>query len=143
MRNDLFLLDTSVWLEVLLPGRATPALRARVDALLAADRVATTNMVVLELLGGARSQTEWDRLSGYLGALHQLSLGDEDWREAARMGFHLRCRGVAIPFTDLIIGAATIRTGAVLVHRDRHFDLMAAHLPLKVESYLVPEPGTS
>jgi hypothetical protein len=49
MRSDLFILDTSVWLEVLPAKRGTPQLRDRVDALLSADLVATTGMVRLEL----------------------------------------------------------------------------------------------
>lgn len=136
MQDSLFLLDTSVWLEVLPPGRGTPELRSRVDTLLAADRVATTDVVLLELLGGCRLQAEWDRLSLLLSALHHRLVEGEDWLEAARMGFQLRRQGVSVPFTDLLIGAVALRAGAVLVHRDRHFDLMVRHLPLKVESHV-------
>ena len=136
MQSNLYLLDTSVWLEVLPPGGANPDLHEQVDALLAADRVATTGMVRLELLGGARTEQEWDRLNGYLSALHQLPMEEETWQEAAQMGFQLRRQGVTVPFTDLIIGAVAIRSDTVLLHRDRHFDLMAQHLPLHVESYL-------
>jgi hypothetical protein len=136
MRDDLFLVDTSIWLEVLPPGRGDPGLRNRIDALLAADRVATTGMVRLELLGGARSQEELDRLDRLLDALHQLTVREEHWQEAARMGFQLRRQGVAVPFTDLLIGAVAVLAGAVLVHRDRHFDLIASHMPFKVESHV-------
>ncbi len=58
MKADLFMLDTSIWLEVLPVGRGTSSLRQRVDALLSADLVATTGMVRLEHLGGVRSQEE-------------------------------------------------------------------------------------
>jgi hypothetical protein len=136
MQDDLFLLDTSVWLEVLPPGRGNLALRERIDALLSADRVATTGMVRLELLGGARSQEEWDRLGRLLSALHHLPVTEEHWQEAARMGFQLRRQGVAVPFTDLLIGSVAILAGAILVHRDRHFDFIASHLSLKVESHV-------
>ena len=136
MQSNLYLLDTSVWLDV-LPSRGTnSALRERVDSLLAADRVATTGMVRLELLGGARTEPQWDRLQDYLSALHQLPADEETWQEAARMGFQLRQQGVTVPFTDLIIGAVAVRAGSVLLHRDYHFDLIAQHLPLHVESYL-------
>ena len=136
MRSSLYLLDTSVWLDVLPPGGTNSDLRTRVDALLTTDRIATTEMVKLELLGGVRSEREWDRLNDYLAALHQLPLEQETWREAAQMGFQLRRQGVTVPFTDLIIGAVAVRSDAVLLHRDHHFDLMAQHLPLHVESYL-------
>ena len=136
MQSSLYLLDTSVWLDVLPPGGTNPNLRDRVDALLNADRVATTEMVKLELLGGARTEQEWDRLKDYLSALHQLPLEQETWQEAAQMGFQLRRRGVTVPSTDLLIGAVAVKSDAVLLHRDRHFDLMSQHLPLVVESYV-------
>jgi len=129
-------LDTSVWLDVLPPSGTNTDLRDRVDSLLAADRVATTGMVRLELLGGARTDQEWDTLNDHLSALHQLPLEDDTWHDAARMSFQLRRQGVTVPFTDLIIGAVAVNADAVLLHRDRHFDLMAQHLPLNVESYL-------
>ena len=93
-------------------------------------------MVRLELLSGVRSQGEWERLSGLLLALHQLPVSEEHWQEAALMGFLLRRQGVTVPFTDLIIGAVTLKSGAVLLHRDRHFDLIASHVPIRVESYV-------
>ena len=136
MPNKLYLLDTSVWLDVLPPGGTNADLRVRVDSLLTADRVATTGMVRLELLGGARTEVEWNRLKDYLSALHQLPMEEETWQEAAQMGFQLRRQGVTVPFTDLIIGAVAIRSDTVLLHRDRHFDSMAQHVPLQVESYL-------
>ena len=136
MRAERYLVDTSVWLEVLPPGRGSDALRQRLDALLAADVVATTGMVRLELLGGARTPEEWQRLGDLLSALHALPVDEGHWDEAARWGFHLRRQGVAVPFTDLLIGAVAARHGAVVLHRDRHFDVMAAHLGLQVESHV-------
>jgi predicted nucleic acid-binding protein len=135
MPNELFLIDTSVWIEVLPGRRANDALRRRVDALLAADRVAVTGMVRLELLGGARTQADWRRLDDLLSALHQLPTDDPHWDDAAQMAFQLRRGGVTVPSTDLLIAAVSARAGAVLLHRDHHFDLMAAHLPITVESH--------
>tara|TARA_B100000745_G_C19834918_1_gene276469 strand:+ start:72 stop:488 length:417 start_codon:yes stop_codon:yes gene_type:complete len=136
MQSNLFLLDTSVWLDVLPPGGTNLSLRDRVDALLAADRGAITEMMRLELLGCARTDREWDELNNHVSALHQLTVENDTWQEAARMGFQLRRQGVTVPFTDLIIGAVAIGADSVLLHRDRHFDMMAHHLPLQVESYL-------
>ncbi|MBM3925574.1 MAG: PIN domain nuclease [SAR202 cluster bacterium] len=134
MNAERYLVDTSVWLEVLPPDRGTGALRQRIDELLAADRVATTGMIRLELLGGARTQEEWRRLRDLLSALHLLPVDEDHWDEASQLGFRLRRQGIAVPFTDLLVGAVAMRDGAVVLHRDRHFDLMAAHVSLKVES---------
>lgn len=136
MPNDLYLVDTSVWLEVLPERPGNEALRNRVDALLAADQVAVTGIVRLELLGGARTQAEWTRLSGLLFALRSLFVDQRHWDDAAQMAFQLRRAGVTVPATDLLIAAVAARAHAVVLHRDRHFDLMADHLPLTVESHL-------
>lgn len=135
MRDSLYLIDTSVWVDVLPPGQATSGLRERVDTLLASDRVAITGMVRLELLGGARSEADYRRLSEMLSALHRLPVTDEHWDQAAQLGFHLRRQGLSMPFTDLLIAAVALVAGATILHRDRHFDLMARHVPLHVESY--------
>ncbi len=136
MRRELYLVDSSVWLEVLPPQRGSQALRRRIDQLLEADVVATIGLIRLELLGGARTEEEWRRLGELLSALHLLAVSEEHWDQGARMGFQLRRQGIAAPFTDLLIAAAAASADAVIVHRDRHFDEIANHLQVKVESHL-------
>lgn len=139
MKGDLYLVDTSVWLEVLPLGKSGTELCQHVDALLAADLVATTGMVRLELLGGARTEAEYQRLRDLLLALHPLPVAEDGWEEAGHLGLQLRRRGMTIPFTDLLIASIAMRAEAVLVHRDRHFDLIASHHALKVESHIPVE----
>ncbi|MBI2909589.1 MAG: PIN domain-containing protein [Chloroflexi bacterium] len=139
MRVDLYLVDTSVWLDVLPLGRDDTKLRQRVDVLLAADVVAITGIVRLELLAGARTEAEYRRLGDLLTALHPLRAVEERWEEAGKLGFALRRHGVAVPSSDLLIAAIAMHAGAVLIHRDRHFDLIAAKLPLRVESHIPME----
>ena len=136
MKDSLYLVDTSVWLDVLPRGKADSELRERVDALLTADLVATTGIVRLELLGGARTEAQYGHLSGLLSALHLLPIVEERCTEAAQMGFQLRRQGIAVPFTDLLIAAVAAKNDATVVHRDRHFDTIAQHLSLNVESYV-------
>ena len=61
---------------------------------------------------------------------------ENHWQRAARMGFQLRREGITVPFTDLLIAAVALESGAVLLHRDRHFDYIASQSTLKVESVL-------
>jgi hypothetical protein len=136
VRDELYLVDTSIWLEVLPPGRGTPELRERMDLLLAGDVVATTGMVRLELLGGTRTRGEYRRLAELLRALHTLAVTEHMWDTACRVGFELRRRGITVPFTDLLIAAVAMEVDAVLVHGDSHFDSIAQHEPLAVESYV-------
>jgi predicted nucleic acid-binding protein len=136
MPSNLCLIDTSVWLQVLPTGRNAPGLRERVDALLAADQAVTTGIVRLEVLGGVRTESEYRRLRTLFSALHSLQSVENRWDDAAGLGFELRRKGVTVPFTDLLIASVAINSGVTVVHRDRHFDLIANHLGLAVESYV-------
>ncbi|GBD11002.1 Ribonuclease VapC11 [bacterium HR23] len=136
MRDEgLYLVDTSAWLFVLRRPPVT-ALRDRVGELLSADRVAVVGMVVLELLGGARTEQERIRLGERLGGLHRLPTPEGLWEEAAGLAWRLRRRGVTAPFTDVLIAASAMAYGAILLHADRDFDLIARHEPLRVESHV-------
>jgi predicted nucleic acid-binding protein len=131
--SDLALVDTSAWLRVLPPRGSPSTLAERVRALLAADQAATTGLVRLELLSGARTEADFQSLSGMLAALHQLPAPEVRWDDAAHLGFVLRRRGLSVPFADILIAAVAIAAGASVLHVDRHFDLIAAHAPLLVE----------
>ncbi len=136
MRSSLYLVDTSIWVEVFARTGHSEALANHLASALRHGRVATTGIVRFELLMGARDSHDYERLSQMLGALRQLPTADECWIEAGELGFRLRRAGVTLPATDVLIAAVAIREGAVLIHRDRHFDVIAAHAPLAVESYV-------
>ena len=132
--SSIVLIDTSVWIEVLSTRHSNAPLRQRVSQLVAARQAATTGPVRLELLQGSRSQQEWDLLEDTLRGLHYLAVAEETWTNPARLSSQLARLGLTFPTPDLLIAAVAIAENAVLLHRDRHFDLMAAHVPLKVES---------
>jgi predicted nucleic acid-binding protein len=93
-------------------------------------------MVRLELLGGARTSDEWSRLGDLLSALHYIPIDEGHWNEAAHLGYQARRTALTVPYTDLLIGAVALRAEAVLLHRDRHFDLLAGQTSLRVESHV-------
>ncbi|MBI4311310.1 MAG: PIN domain-containing protein [Chloroflexi bacterium] len=134
--NNTVLIDTSVWIEVLSTRRSNAPLGQRVRQLVLADQAATTGPVRLELLRGSRTQQEWEQFDDVLEGLRYLVVADETWTSAARLGSQLARLGLTLPIPDLLIAAVAIDENATLLHRDRHFDLMAAHVPLKVESAL-------
>ncbi len=135
MNPDLVLVDTSVWLLSL--GRtARPEVKERVRNLLEENRAAIAPMIALEILGGARTQEEFDRLRSRLDALHQLGVGREEWEDAARIAFSPRRHGKPIPHMDILIGTVAIHAGALLLHADHHFHLMAEKTKLRQQSIL-------
>jgi predicted nucleic acid-binding protein len=104
--------------------------------LLAANIVATTGMIRLELLRGARSQQHFNQLEPVLSGLHQLPTAETTWEEAARLGLQLRVAGLVVQAPDLVVASVALRNRCVLLHRHRDFDLIAQHTPLQVESYV-------
>lgn len=137
MQDTLCLIDTSVWIEVFPPRRASSqTLVQHVEALIQSRRAATTGMVRLELLAGARTLPEYRELEDALIGLPTLPIEEHLWDEACKLSFQFKRVGVTVPISDLVITTIAIHANATVLHRDRHFDMIAAHTPLRVEGYL-------
>jgi len=50
----------------------------------------------LELLQGAKNESEWKKLDKYLSSKYYLEVSETTWREAARIYFELRRKGITI-----------------------------------------------
>ena len=135
MTGKYVLVDTSAWILAL---KNSPVARARsvIDDLLAGGKIAIIPVIRLELLGGTKSTAEFQRLDSRLGALHQLPLAQAEWDESASLAFKLRRNGMTVPYIDIIIAAAAILHGLLLIHADRHFELIAGEVTLKTENLL-------
>ena len=135
MNNDLFLVDTSAWILVLRKA-FIPKVRNRIDQLLKDDLIITTGIVSLELLSGTKTEKEYQRLKTRLNALGTIETNEILWQDACELGFRLRRSGITVPHTDILIGACALKTASTIVHADSHFDMMAKHTNLKVESFV-------
>lgn len=133
MSNNLVLVDTSVWILALRKS-PSPVVKDEVEHLLAENRVAIVPVIRLELLGGTKSAGDFQRLKGRLNALHQIPVDEATWEMAAELAFKLRQNGKVIPYIDILIGSAGILSSVLLLHADRHFDLMAEDTDLRVRS---------
>ena len=136
MANEVFLVDTSAWLFALRKD-ANPEIKSRLDTLLREDAVVTTGIIKLELLGGTRTRKEFSRLMRRLDALPYVSMeGPLLWDLAYETAFNLRRKGLTIPYTDILIASAAIKENVILLHADFHFDQVARHSTLRVESFV-------
>lgn len=131
----MVLIDTSAWIFALKKNSFLP-LKNRIDALLREDIVVTFGMVKLELLGGTKTRKEFDRLKSRLEALYEISTDTILWGVASQLAFKLHRKGLTIPYTDILITCAVLHSKAILFDADAHFDLLAKHTDLKVESFL-------
>jgi len=127
------LVDTSAWVEYL---RATGSEAHRaVRQLLEADgEVQTTDVVVMEVLAGARSDDDLGRLRRLMARCQYVPVeGLGDYEAAAAL--YLRCRkagSTVRALTDCLIAAVALRADLAVLHSDRDFDLLARHTGLRI-----------
>ena len=135
MPNNLFLVDTSAWLFALRKD-FIPEVKDRIDYLLKENAIITTGIIKLELLGGTKTQNEFQRLKTRLDSLDMVETDTALWEEAYQISFELRRKGITVPYTDILIAACALISESTVVHADAHFDLMTKHIGLNVESFV-------
>ena len=135
MPNNLFLVDTSAWLFALRKD-FVPKVKDRIDHLLKENIIITTGIIKLELLGGTKTKNEFQRLKTRLDSLDMVETDTALWEKAYQLSFELRRKGITVPYTNILIAACALQTESTVVHADAHFDLMAKHIGLNVESFV-------
>jgi predicted nucleic acid-binding protein len=120
----IVLIDSSAWIPVLRP-RGEKALREEVEQLLADGHAAITAPIWCELYRGARSKREVAQLNDLRSLCHWLDFDATCWELAAEHGRTCQRKGVNVPSSDLLIHCGAERHKAKLLHRDKHFELIA------------------
>lgn len=129
----MILADSSAWVEF---DRATgsAAHRRLRGAIEKGESIATTGLVVLEVLAGARNEAHAHALQRLLARCQFLPLQEPGDEEAAA-GIYRGCRraGETIRrLPDCLVAAVAIRTGCALLHQDADFDAIARHSTLEL-----------
>jgi predicted nucleic acid-binding protein len=128
----VILVDTSAWVEYL---RATgSAVHRRLRDLIQADAsLATTDVVVMELLAGGRDEAHAAQLRRLVGRCQFVpTQGLADYEAAAALYRRCRRAGTTVrALTDCLIAVVAIRERAELLHADKDFDLLAQHSELR------------
>jgi len=129
----VILVDSSAWVEFLRATGSGTHLRLRA-ALENEAELGCTDVVVMELLAGARDDADRDRLRRMLFGLRFLAVeGPTDYESAADL--YRACRkGGETPrkLSDCLIAAVAIRSEAELLCEDADFDAIARHAPLRL-----------
>ena len=131
-----FLVDTSVWSLALRrnSGVVEPTVIALKDALLGADVVVSTGVVLQELLQGFAGPRDRTQIIERFAALPMLQPDRADHIEAAEIRNTCRRAGVQIGTIDALIAQLCIRHELQLLSTDKDFRFAAMHCPLKVWS---------
>jgi len=128
----LTLADTSAWVEYLKATGSRTHHRHR--ELLDAGELATTDVVLMEVLAGARDDAHAQRLRRLVARCRLLAIeGPRDFESAAQLYRRCRARGVTLrQMTDCLIAVVALRADLPVLHRDRDFGAIAAHSALSL-----------
>ena len=138
----MVLIDTSVWID-LFADRLTPQ-TARFRELLDAEQaIGVGDIVIAELLQGARDDVHARKLLGRLRDYRLSSIVDGRVAVAAAGHYRaLRALGITVRTTiDTLIATRCILDGLPLLYSDRDFEPFVEHLGLA--SALDFDPGTT
>jgi predicted nucleic acid-binding protein len=130
----LIVVDSSVWIAQLRGQATAPVQRLRALVAEDDDQVLIGDLILLEVLQGARDDAHAARIERALRAFAIAPMLDPTIAvQAARNYRLLRARGITIRKTiDMIIGTFCLLGGHALLHDDRDFDPMSEHLGLRI-----------
>lgn len=128
----MILVDTSVWIDffTLRDNPQTGALKALADR---GDDICICGPIAMEILQGIRSDRQVKLILSHLRILTWLPMDPDVYLAAAEIHRKARRRGITIRQTvDCMIAACAIHHNALLLHKDRDFNLIARITPLKL-----------
>ncbi len=128
------LVDTSVWsLALRRDGEpSAPEVAFLRNALLGADQVFTTGLILQELLQGFAGPKARAQLVARLSALAFLPPDREDHIEAAEIRNRCRRRGVQVGTIDALLVQLCRRHDLVLLSTDHDFQAAARHVDFRL-----------
>ena len=128
----MILADTSAWVEFLRGTGSQVSVRLRTG--LEHDELATTDVVLMEVLAGARDDRHRDRLRALLRRADFVPTeGPHDYEDAAEIYRICRRQGGTVrALTDCLIAVVALRAGLPVLHADSDFTTIARHTNLAI-----------
>src|SRR5437016_4039269 len=117
----MLLIDSSIWIDY-LAGTQSPSTDRLDDYLKSRETIATTGLILQEVLQGTKSERQLETVRSRLSGLTYLPASKGTHFTAARLYRRLRAKGVTVPSMDALIGAVAIENSTPLLTDDRdHF----------------------
>ena len=116
----MILIDTSVWLQLQHPEGHKE--RQEIVRLLGRDELATTGMILAEVLQGAKSEKEYEEWYDRMSGPHFYSDTRETWEKAGRLSYELRRHGQQTALSDLVIAMVALEHDLEVYANDSDFD---------------------
>lgn len=133
---DKVIIDTSAWIESFRPD-SEKSLHQLVKDLILQDLVLLPGIIKTELLRGTKNKKEFNHLYQMLKGLTYLAVAEDFWEMLADFSYQLFRKGIVVPLIDTYIALLCIENQASLLHRDKHFDMIARKTKLSILKYPV------
>ena len=115
----MVIVDSNIWIHSFRTP-ASPVVQ-EMSMLLRDGEVAMVGIVLIEVLQGARDQTEIELFLSRLDPLPFLEATKRTWIKAAELSVQLRKQGMITPLTDLVIAALALEGDHEVYTLDNHF----------------------
>lgn len=133
--KDRILIDTSAWIES-FKKTGNKSLQQLLIKTIESSQVATTHIIILELLQGCRDKNEYAWMKVRLESLELLPANEKVWDMAYNAGYDLKKNGITIPTIDLIIASIAKTYNYTLIHHDKHFRLITKQLDISIIDFI-------
>lgn len=125
----IYLFDTSIWIDI---ERGKTSIIEKASVLIKKNAVCLTDLIIAELLRGARNQSDYD---GLRLRLESFLIYKTQWSEVSELAYTVARAGYNPPLTDLYIAQCAIQNKKVLITKDRHFAEIASVRKFKMEEW--------
>lgn len=121
------LIDTSAWIDYF--RRDSKINGKKIDELLSGGQVCLADIIIAELIQGAKSEKEISAIEEIEAALTVLKQSDETWKKAGLLSYNLKRKGTTVNLTDCYIAVIAATNQCELLTYDKHFKIIAEHFP--------------
>lgn len=121
------LIDTSAWIDYF--RRDSKKSGENIDNLLSSGQACLADIVIAELIQGAKSDKEISAIEEIEAALTVLKQSDETWKRAGRLSYDLKRKGTTVNLTDCYIAVIATTNQCELLTYDKHFKTIAKYFP--------------
>jgi len=117
--KNKILIDTSYWIEFLNNKNSQEFFV--VQKILEYNQVYTCDIIITEILSGAKNEKEYNYLNFCFSSLEKLEIKQKIWDKLPYYRFLLRKKGFLIAIPDLLIAILSAEYNIPLLTRDKHF----------------------
>jgi len=123
MPAKLVFIDTSAWIEYL--KRTAHPVTKEIELALSLNTAATCQLVLAELIQGARSEKETALIIDLASVAKILKEGESTWQQAGFLANKLRKQGKTLSLIDCYLAILAKENKAVILTLDKHFSIIA------------------